>query len=1436
MRDKQHNPYIGLRTYEEADSAFFRGRRKGVADLFHLIAENDVVVLHAESGEGKSSLLNAGLVPMLRDKRYFPIHISFIEDDFSKDNPDFNEIVYERIKNAVDIANDMSANGDMFESGASADGKISFRPLKIAGCDVDSFRSLRGNIWWLLRHYVLTVYGVELIPVLIFDQFEEVFSKPKDISWTEDFFCWLSSVLSDEVPQEVVAQVREAIGEEKVFPNLSTQKHYKALFSLRTEYMGELDYWAIQRHHVMVMKNSRYCLKPLTEDEADEVLSLQPAFTPMICNEIKSAISTYRRADHRKRLPVIPAMLLSVVSTTASENIRRGDEAFVQMSGMSDEAASRDVFNSVITQFYSKEIAEASIPDKDLAAIENILVDDKGKRVRIKAECKALRKMKFEQKYKDLLEEKRLIKSSLINGDEYVELTHDALARVIIGRREKRSISNINLKTTIIQAVLIMMAALLGLAWSKIIIGWGSEYAFMLDFKERGFGRQLLNFAIFSGLLYATSSMTRRLGTSMRLVVWGMVYLVMYSIFLAKRGMLDPLYLDYKLLLSVAVTCPFFAVGAYLTGRGWKWKCIGYAICALLLFPVILSCTSIVALSLEMFAVFALGGYALKREGNMPVVSLVAISFIIISHFLYHYSSGFVFVSLAVIIGLFIILGIWGFSWEKKLSGSKCFDEIFSFRQFSTNKFINTLFNIFAVCIVVFISISIGMTLDGKLSLLSSLPIALALIYFYWRFGRKGVGAYRMGITVTVILSVFLICISQFFVFHTVFTIVVWILSASVILFIACRNRKLKNSSEFFCMKPLSLASMWLLAVVGLPFVLMGHNLLIGDGTYRVWNGTLRANPYVKLMYVKDGDGLVGVSDRWGKMVIPAKYISIYKTPDNLREAEFIMYDGDILSSWNPIYHITERNAFTDNIIARVNEYMNISEPLLQGMSVRGYPEEKINLHAEKALIEMLTDVYNYEVAGSADKRINEFDFGDERLLTSLAAVPYDKLDLSLLAYTSEGFQAMVMRQIVPNMQIYPFGKVSDVLQKDFERSQYRLTCTICNGSGEQILKDKMIAEKCSACEGRGTKEADVTPEEIKKHYNVSQDADVDVLKSYVIGDLYRWLGGIYLELKDYRTSGEYTSKAMAESFSEPASVDNLIADYLTAPDRNAQKSIEKRLQNSQMELIRINSGFMDYPDPNLEGAWKFLRYNHLIDILGARIQSLQGKISSQDISKLEGLVEAIIPHSSYSLAEFRRQIPYSDIQKIPQPDGEPLYRYKGTIPSFQISRLGNVGISPSARSYSFYVKDGEPVTPVLTFFSVSKTDESAPVLAVDYLSKKKYFFEGVWPTSLLDAGQPRKIAGGFDHAWCFQDGLAAVEVNGRIGFIDYDGKWVIEPRFKSPFSVSSELQHRFMGLYSSKKYKEPLFNDGVCPVYDDNLQLRYIDRTGDYVKTDFEK
>ena len=59
-------PYRGLQVFREEDSDFFCGREEFTQNLLAAVQRRAMVALVGSSGNGKSSVLRAGLLPLLR--------------------------------------------------------------------------------------------------------------------------------------------------------------------------------------------------------------------------------------------------------------------------------------------------------------------------------------------------------------------------------------------------------------------------------------------------------------------------------------------------------------------------------------------------------------------------------------------------------------------------------------------------------------------------------------------------------------------------------------------------------------------------------------------------------------------------------------------------------------------------------------------------------------------------------------------------------------------------------------------------------------------------------------------------------------------------------------------------------------------------------------------------------------------------------------------------------------------------------------------------------------------------------------------------------------------------------------------------------------------------------------------------------------------------
>ncbi|MCO6493488.1 MAG: ATP-binding protein [Phaeodactylibacter sp.] len=140
--------YPGIQPFSTEQSDTFFGREEETAALYRLIQRTPLVVLHGKSGYGKSSLLNAGIIPLCHKESIFgPILIRF---------GTWAEGVTEML---LDIAKNKLAQ--------DADRQTILSQL-LPGDD---------SLWRYAKAQQLSGGGR---PLLLFDQFEELFTYPEE--------------------------------------------------------------------------------------------------------------------------------------------------------------------------------------------------------------------------------------------------------------------------------------------------------------------------------------------------------------------------------------------------------------------------------------------------------------------------------------------------------------------------------------------------------------------------------------------------------------------------------------------------------------------------------------------------------------------------------------------------------------------------------------------------------------------------------------------------------------------------------------------------------------------------------------------------------------------------------------------------------------------------------------------------------------------------------------------------------------------------------------------------------------------------------------------------------------------------------------------------------------------------------------------------------
>lgn len=194
---QQLEPYVGPREFRREEQQRFFGRDRESEDLLSLVLAHPVVLVYAASGAGKSSLLNAGLIPRLEGEN-------------------FQVLGSARVAGPLPPGAGPIANSYLFQalSRWNSESRLGLSLTELVGMTLQDF---------LLQ---LSQRGPAEQRALIFDQFEEFFISPAD--------------RGDE-RRAFIGQIADALEDA-----LHSGRRLKAVFAMREEYVVQFEPFTYQ--------------------------------------------------------------------------------------------------------------------------------------------------------------------------------------------------------------------------------------------------------------------------------------------------------------------------------------------------------------------------------------------------------------------------------------------------------------------------------------------------------------------------------------------------------------------------------------------------------------------------------------------------------------------------------------------------------------------------------------------------------------------------------------------------------------------------------------------------------------------------------------------------------------------------------------------------------------------------------------------------------------------------------------------------------------------------------------------------------------------------------------------------------------------------------------------------------------------------------------
>jgi hypothetical protein len=285
------NPWPGLEAYDEASSAFFYGRSAEAAELLRLIRQASLTVVYGKSGLGKTSLLQAGLFPPLRVEHYLPILLRLDFAEGIKDPP--LEQVEQRLREALES---VKAEYPAIERDES----------------LWEYLHRKDAEFWSADNFLL-------IPVLVFDQFEELFSRTGGTDKViEQVLDGLADLIENRIPAKLA---EETAGPRRSRLDLMSQR-YRIVLSFREDFLPEVRRW---EKRVPSLLRSSLRLEPMSRDCAIETVIRSGKMVLEDGEAVSSAFDTLKQSANESVKLRAKTVLENSVAASIVDLVGKGE-------------------------------------------------------------------------------------------------------------------------------------------------------------------------------------------------------------------------------------------------------------------------------------------------------------------------------------------------------------------------------------------------------------------------------------------------------------------------------------------------------------------------------------------------------------------------------------------------------------------------------------------------------------------------------------------------------------------------------------------------------------------------------------------------------------------------------------------------------------------------------------------------------------------------------------------------------------------------------------------------------------------------------------------------------------------------------------------------------------------------------------------------------
>ena len=438
------NPWLGLESYKEGEILY--GRDDDIRDLSQCVLNDIDTLLYGKSGIGKSSILNAGILPAARRNGYLPVLIRLSHKEKHSYLHQINQAILNAILHSLtgEFGTNVSiTNGDHALNDAQS---LIREVVSCKDTEVESFYE------YFHRHTFHNANGDRLKLLIIFDQFEEIFTLQDDVQKKKNFFTHLADLLNDIMPDELQQKVEISsdtqeeiiVGEESNFENIFddlnlgienslpeyvTDNDIHFVFTIREDFLSEFEYYSAA---IPSLKQNRYGLRPINEEQAAQII-LRPV-PELIDESVAKLIIEKITGKNDFKIDGVPE--IEVDSAVLSLYLNRLYEA------KGGNTITRDLVEQkggeIISDFYNDALSDIS--DSTIEYLEDMLLNGQGRRDNITVYDAINDGNISEQELDILCNKKKILRQFNYASDLRIEYIHDILCPVVKERKEQREL------------------------------------------------------------------------------------------------------------------------------------------------------------------------------------------------------------------------------------------------------------------------------------------------------------------------------------------------------------------------------------------------------------------------------------------------------------------------------------------------------------------------------------------------------------------------------------------------------------------------------------------------------------------------------------------------------------------------------------------------------------------------------------------------------------------------------------------------------------------------------------------------------------------------------------------------------------------------------------------------------------------------------------